>query len=86
MAGITARVLGTELGTSSCPIFTAFQNMEEVQKETIQAAKAIYNIYSDKAFDEDLPLFLNITVLSMTVVAVTFFVHATIIVIKHMNR
>ena len=55
MEGITARGLGAELGTSSRPIFTAFQDMEEVQKETIQAVKALYNSYSDEAFDENLP-------------------------------
>lgn len=45
ITGITARGLGAELGSSSRPIFTVFQNMEEVQQETIKAAKAIYNKY-----------------------------------------
>ena len=48
MAGITARGLGLELGTSSRPIFTAFQNMEEVQQEVVVAARALYNGYIEK--------------------------------------
>jgi len=50
--GLTARGLGTELGTSSRPIFTAFRNMEEVQKETVLAARAIYKGYMEKVFAE----------------------------------
>lgn len=40
---LTARALGTKLGTSSRPIFTLFQNMEELQQEVIKAATALYN-------------------------------------------
>jgi len=42
---LTARELGTELGCSSQPIFTEFQNMEEVQRETIRAASTVYHGY-----------------------------------------
>lgn len=42
---VTARSLGERLGTSSRPIFTAFQNMEEVQREVIAAGKKRYNQY-----------------------------------------
>lgn len=52
ISGITARGLGVALGTSSRPIFTAFQNMEEVQQETIIAAKAVYNEYVKKGLAE----------------------------------
>jgi AcrR family transcriptional regulator len=52
LAGITARALGAELGTSSRPIFTAFKNMEEVQRETVSAVKAIYNGYVEKGLAE----------------------------------
>lgn len=45
MEGVTARALGTELGSSSRPIFTVFKNMDEVQQETIRASKDIYNKY-----------------------------------------
>ena len=52
--GTTARALGAELGTSSRPIFTAFRNMEEVQAETIIAARALYNGYVEKGLAEKL--------------------------------
>lgn len=35
---VTARELGKRLGTSSSPIFTAFKNMEELQKEVRKKA------------------------------------------------
>lgn len=40
---LTARALGTKLGSSSRPIFTLFQNMDEVQQEVVNAAKELYN-------------------------------------------
>lgn len=55
LAGLTARGLGAVLGTSARPIFTAFKDMEEVQKETISAAKTLYNSYTDKAFTANPP-------------------------------
>ena len=30
ISGLTARTLASKLGSSSCPIFTVFENMEEV--------------------------------------------------------
>ena len=30
---LTARALGAKLGSSACPIFTVFQNMEEVERK-----------------------------------------------------
>jgi len=53
LAGLTARGLGVELGTSSRPIFTAFRNMEEVQNETMLAARDLYNGYVDKGLSAD---------------------------------
>jgi AcrR family transcriptional regulator len=50
---ITARGLGSELGVSSRPIFTAFRNMDEVQKETILAVKSIYNGYVERGLAEE---------------------------------
>ena len=41
-AGLTARKLAAELGSSAKPIFGLFQNMEEVQSEVIAAANKIY--------------------------------------------
>lgn len=52
LSGVTARALGTELGSSSRPIFTVFKSMEEVQQETIRAAKAIYNGYVQKGLSQ----------------------------------
>lgn len=49
---LTARRLGAELGSSARPIFTLFQNMEEVQKETAQVAKERYNQYIAKGLTE----------------------------------
>ena len=39
----TARTLGARLGASSKPIFSIFENMEEVVTETLKAAKNEYN-------------------------------------------
>lgn len=39
---LSARTLSAEIGSSSSPIFTVFQNMEEVQWEVLKAAKAVY--------------------------------------------
>lgn len=46
MENLTARALGKKLGSSSCPIFTVFHNMEEVQKEILEAARKKYNEYT----------------------------------------
>lgn len=42
---LTARELGAELKSSARPIFTAFQNMEEVREAVLAAARALYNGY-----------------------------------------
>ncbi len=44
-AAVTARALGAKLGSSSKPIFSVFENMEEVQAEVLKAAKALYAGY-----------------------------------------
>lgn len=49
---LTARALGNKLGSSACPIFTVFKNMEEVQQLVIEAAKALYKEYVDKGLTE----------------------------------
>lgn len=48
MRGLTARALGAELCSSPRPIFTAFQNMEEVVQAVIQAAYRLYQEYLDR--------------------------------------
>lgn len=42
LSGLTARALAQELGCSVKPIFGLFQNMEEVQREVLAAANALY--------------------------------------------
>lgn len=57
---LTARALGTKLGSSARPIFTVFQSMEEVQTKAITAAKDLYNDYIQKALsqsDKNVPCF-----------------------------
>lgn len=44
---LTARALGKELGTSSSPVFTVFQNMDEVQQEVLRTADRLYQSYLD---------------------------------------
>lgn len=39
---LSARTLSAQLGSSASPIFTVFQNMEEVQQEVLKAARAVY--------------------------------------------
>ncbi len=55
ITALTARGLGAELGSSARPIFTVFQNMVEVQDETILAVKALYNRYIAKGLKESNP-------------------------------
>lgn len=42
---LTARDLAKKLGTSTRPIFTAFENMEELKKEVIYKAEALFIKY-----------------------------------------
>ena len=46
---LTARALGTKLGSSARPIFTVFQSMDEVQQEVMKAARALYDSYIAQA-------------------------------------
>lgn len=52
---LTARSLGAELGSSARPIFTVFQNMDELQQEVMKAAKAVYDHYVAEALSENRP-------------------------------
>lgn len=51
---LTARSLGSKLGSSARPIFTVFQSMEEVQQEVMNASKVLYNQYIDKGLSHTL--------------------------------
>lgn len=53
-ASITARALGTKLGSSSKPIFSVFENMKEVQTEVLKAAKALYAEYVQVGLNQEL--------------------------------
>lgn len=52
MQALTARALGTKLASSARPIFTVFQNMEEVQQAVLEAAKKLYRDYVRKGLEE----------------------------------
>lgn len=52
MEALTARALGSRLGSSACPVFTVFQNMEEVQEAVQQAVKGVYKEYIKRGLTE----------------------------------
>lgn len=52
---LTSRALGNKLGSSARPIFTVFQNMEEVQQSVMEAAKKVYKEYVQKGLSEKHP-------------------------------
>ena len=54
IASINARALGAKLGSSSKPIFSVFENMEEVQAEVQKAAKALYAEYVRVGLEQEL--------------------------------
>ena len=49
---VTARELGRELGSSARPIFTVFQNMEEVLEEVLKGARELYKKYVEQGLSE----------------------------------
>ena len=51
LRALTARELGAALGSSTRPIFTAFENMEEVLAEVRKAALARFEVYARKAIE-----------------------------------
>ena len=53
LAGLTARGLAAELGSSAKPIFGLFQNMEEVQSEVVSAANTLYQFYIQKGMEDN---------------------------------
>ncbi|MCH5165958.1 MAG: WHG domain-containing protein [Clostridiales bacterium] len=54
IGALTARTLGSALGSSARPIFTVFNSMEEVMSEVIRAAKELYARYVDEGLHERL--------------------------------
>lgn len=51
LKSLTARELGTALGCSTRPIFTAFQNMDEVLSEVRKAALGRFEVYARRAME-----------------------------------
>lgn len=43
--GVTAREVGKRLNVSSCPIYTAFENISELKNEVVKRALAEFDIY-----------------------------------------
>ena len=56
---LTARALGKKLGSSACPIFTVFDTMEEVMRETVKAANRLYDKYIAEGL-KDTPAFKGV--------------------------
>ncbi len=52
---LTSRTLGKHLGSSARPIFTVFQNMDEVQQAVIESAKTLYKEYVNKGLTWEHP-------------------------------
>lgn len=54
-SALTARALGERLNSSARPIFTLFSGMDEILKETEQAARRVYGEYVSAGLKEKLP-------------------------------
>jgi hypothetical protein len=54
MSALTARTLGLKLNSSARPIFTVFQNMEELHLEVLKAAKKLYASYIQKGLTQSI--------------------------------
>lgn len=58
---LTARALGKRLGTSARPIFTAFENMDELQEELKKSAEKLYEKYVREGLaDQSVPAFKSV--------------------------
>lgn len=58
---LTARALGSKLGSSARPIFTVFQSMEEVCQEVTSAAKQLYTEYIKEGLGQtEIPAFKGV--------------------------
>lgn len=55
LKALTARALGESLNSSARPIFTVFRNMEQVEREAIGAARALYSEYVGRGLRAKLP-------------------------------
>ncbi|MDE6252953.1 MAG: TetR/AcrR family transcriptional regulator [Lachnospiraceae bacterium] len=58
---LTARALGTKLGSSARPIFTIFKSMDEVQQEVVIAARQLYTEYVNRGLCQtEIPAFKGV--------------------------
>lgn len=55
-AALTTRQIAAVLGVSTRPIFTYFQNMQQVQEAVRQATQALYHSYIKKDWSRCIPL------------------------------
>lgn len=61
ITAITARALGAKLGSSPKPVFSIFENMEEVQQEVVAAAKQLYGGYVENGLKQrQIPAFKGV--------------------------
>ncbi|MDE7435953.1 MAG: WHG domain-containing protein [Lachnospiraceae bacterium] len=51
---ITARELGTRLGSSARPIFTVFENMDQIRAEVIACGKELYRQYVTDGLQQEI--------------------------------
>lgn len=56
---LTVRAIAKNLGSSVCPIFTVFKNMEELRGELVVAARAVYSEYVKEGL-KDTPSFYGV--------------------------
>lgn len=55
MEAVTSREIGRRLNSSACPIFTVFQNMDEVNAAIITAIRSLYREYIMEGLAKELP-------------------------------
>lgn len=51
---VTSREIGRRLNSSACPIFTVFQNMDEVNSSLISAIRSLYKEYIKEGLSQQL--------------------------------
>lgn len=54
-SALTTRAIGERLGCSVAPVFSVFDNMENLYKEVVNRAKSIYRDYIDSGLTQKLP-------------------------------
>lgn len=57
IAGLTAKSMADELGTSTQPIFTCFGTMDSVKEEVYASAKMLYDKYVGVGLKQRIPFF-----------------------------